>query len=155
MKLNIKLIIAIASCLCAGFSTSQAQEHEHHAEEGHSLVAPNGGRLVKGIEPHAEIFVAEDGEVRITFLDDEGAVVAPAEQKVALVGGSRTAPIMLEFSKKGDALVSDKKLPMGTSIPVVVQFQESADSAVYRERFQLNMSSCPTCDNKEYACACH
>lgn len=149
MKLNLKSFLLVASCLLAGFSLSHAQEHSHDWK------TPNGGRLVKEISPHAEIFVAEDGEVNITFLNDHGEVVLPEKQLVSLVGGDRMDPIQLSFVQKGESLVSDGKLPMDKSIPVVVQFLGSPTAQVYRERFQLNMSSCPSCEYKEYACSCH
>lgn len=149
MKRNIKSLLVLAPCLVAGFSISSAQEH------GHDWDAPNGGRIVKEIEPHAEIFVTEEGEVKITFLNDHGEVVSPGKQLVSLVGGNRMNPIELSFAEAGESLVSEGKLPVDKAIPVVVQFQSSPTSEVFRERFQLNMSSCPSCEYKEYACACH
>ncbi len=37
----------------------------------------------------------------------------------------------------------------------MLQIQEKLGGSTFRERFQLNMSSCPTCEYKEYACVCH
>ncbi len=149
MKLNLKTLVAIAFCLVAGFSFSHAQDHSH------DLKAPNGGRLVTAIDPHAEIFVAEDGIIKVTFLNDHGDVVSPDTQLVNLVGGSRTDPIVLNFKKEGDSLVSESKIPLDKNIPVVVQIQQSPNTEIHRERFQLNMSSCGSCEYKEYACSCH
>ncbi|MBD5779943.1 hypothetical protein IEN85_10630 [Pelagicoccus sp. NFK12] len=149
MKNNIKLLIAVAAIATLGLSVSNAQHHEHEWK------APNGGRIVTGIEPHAEVFVGDDGLVKVTFLSDEGAVLPPGKQLVTLVGGNRMDPIRLSFKKDGDSLVSEEKLPLDKPIPVVMQFQQDYGEKTHRERFQLSMSSCPSCEYKEYACACH
>ncbi len=155
MKLKLRSFVGVAACLATGFSSSFAQDHDHHEGEGHELVTPNGGRLVALMDSHAEIFVKDDGGVQVTFLDEEGAVVAPSGQLVTLVGGNRMDPIQLDFAESGDSLLSEGALPLDKPIPVVVQFQAGAGEKTYRERFQLNMSSCPTCEYKEYACVCH
>ncbi|MDQ8184167.1 hypothetical protein [Pelagicoccus sp. SDUM812002] len=149
MKRNLHTFFAAAAFYAACLSTSSAQDHEHDFE------APNGGRLVTNVEPHAEIYVADDGEVKVTFLSDHGEVIPPAKQLITLVGGDRMDPIRTNFEKIGESFVSEEKLPMGKAIPLVVQFQEEPGGKTYRERFQLNMSSCPTCKYKEYACTCH
>lgn len=146
---------SILLTLCAALAIGSWQASAQHEGEHHDLVPPNGGRIVKTVEPHLEIFVADDGAVKVTFLDDSGHALAPADQQVSLIGGDRMNPVRLSFLREGEALVSDKKLPMGQSIPIVVQIKESADGEVVRERFNLNMGSCPTCEYKEYACACH
>lgn len=147
MRTNLKLLAAAISIFGAALSIATPHDRE--------LKAPNGGRLVTGVEPHAEIFVADDGQVKVTFLDDEGVILEPAKQLVTLVGGNRMHPITLGFEKEGDSFVSVGKLPVDERIPVVLQIQEELGGKTYRERFQLNMASCPTCEYKEYACACH
>ncbi|MBC2605113.1 hypothetical protein [Pelagicoccus albus] len=125
------------------------------AEPHHEIETPNGGRLVTSVEPHCEVLVAEDGQVKITFLDDSGAMVPHSSQEVSLTAGDRMNPVKLSFEERDGVLVSDGKLAMGKTIPVILQIKSAELSNSARERFNLNMSECPTCDNKEYACSCH
>lgn len=138
----------------ATFASAQHQDADEHGQ-AHAIVTPNGGRLVTSIDPRAEILVADDGRVKITFLDDTGAAVASAGQDVSLIAGDRNNPIRLSFAADGVGLVSEGTLPIDKAIPVVVAFKSSPEAKLVRERFTLNMSECPSCDNKEYACACH
>jgi len=92
--------------------------------------------------------------VKITFLDEEGHIVAPVSQVVNVIGGDRSNPTRLSFSKSGNALVSDRSLPEGNNLPIILNIKETPSSKTVRERFNLNLSECPTCDYKEYACVC-
>lgn len=155
--MKMKLALSTLACLLslgASFASGQHQEAEEHGD-AHAIVTPNGGRLVTSIQPHAEILIADDGHVKITFLDDSGAVIASTGQDVSLIAGDRNDPIKLSFAAEGAGLVSDGTLPVDKAIPVVIAFKSSPDAKPVRERFTLNMGECPSCDNKEYACACH
>jgi hypothetical protein len=141
MKTKITSIAAIIASLA--FATA--------AEK---IKAPNGGRIIHAVEPHAEFLVTKDKKVEVRFLDDAGKVIAPAAQTVTVTMGDRAAPTKLAFTKDGDKLVSDKTVPEGKDLPVVVQIKVTPDSKAVSEKFNLNMSKCPTCSNSEYACAC-
>ena len=68
--------------------------------------------------------------------------------------GDRSAPTKLAFAKDGDKLVSDKAIPEGNDHPTVVQIREKEGAKAINEKFNLNLSKCPTCSNAEYACIC-
>ena len=139
-----------------------AGEHEGHDHEGHENcdhgaakeAGPNGGRILTEIEPHAELLVTEDRKIQITFLNEEGKKAEPAEQKVTLIGGKRSAPTRMKFTVQDGVLISDKELPEGLNIPVILQVKATPDAKTETIRFNLNLEDCPTCDYLEYACTC-
>ena len=134
------------------------EEEGHDEHEGHDhpeiIPGPNGGKVLTNVEPHAEFFVTDDRKVQITFVDDDVKPIALAEQTVSVIAGDRTSPTSLTFAKSGNVLMSDKALPDGNDFPVIVQIKTDAGAETIREKFNLNLLDCPTCDYKEYACTC-
>jgi hypothetical protein len=118
------------------------------------LKAPNGGRIIDTVTPKAEFVVTKDKKVEVRFLDDTGKVIAPAAQTVTVTMGDRANPTKLAFAKDGDKLVSDKPVPQGDNLPVVLQIKTTPDAKAVTSKFNLNMSTCPECKLNEYACAC-
>ncbi len=124
------------------------------ASAAEKIKAPNRGRIIEGVEPHAEFLVTAGKKVEVRFLDASGKVIAPAAQTVTVTMGDRAAPTKLAFTKDGDKLVSDKPVPEGKELPVVLQIKVTPDSKAVSAKFNLNMTICPTCSNAEYACSC-
>lgn len=124
------------------------------ATAAEKIKAPNGGRIVDAVTPHAEFLVTPDKKVEIRFLDDSGKVIAPADQVVTVTMGDRAAPTKLGFAKDGDKLVSDKTIPDGKELPVVLQIRAKEGEKAVTEKFNLNLANCPTCSHAEYACTC-
>lgn len=141
--MKTKLITLAA--LITSLAFSQAAEE---------IKAPNGGRIIEAVEPHAEFLITADKKIEIRFLDDGGKVVAPAAQTATVTMGDRAAPTKLTFAKDGDKLVSDKVIPEGKDLPVVLQIKTTPDAKNVTEKFNLNLAKCPTCSNAEYACTC-
>lgn len=137
-------IIAIAA-LVASLTFATAAE---------KIKAPNGGRIIDSVKPNAEFLVTAEKKVEIRFLDETGKVVAPAAQVVTVTMGDRANPTKLAFTKDGDKLVSDKTIPDGKELPVVVQIKTTPDAKSTSAKFSLNLAKCSTCSNAEYACAC-
>jgi len=140
----LPLVIAILSSLTL------------HAGDNHEkkVPGPNGGRILRTIEPHAEFFVTADRKVQITFVDDHGKAIAPAEQTVTVTTGERSAPVKMTFVKKENVLLSDQSIPAGNNFPAVVQVKTTPDAKTLVEKFTLNLSICPDCQLAEYACIC-
>lgn len=152
------LIVALIPLLSPVLSAEETgdKEHKHSelTEDAHAhLKAPNGGRLITGMEPHAEFLVTPDRKIRITFINDDGKVVAPGDQKITVTVGDRSKPTKLTFAKDGDGLISDGTLPKGENMPAIMAVKSDGAKPFY-ERFQLNLADCPTCKFKEYACIC-
>jgi len=141
MKTNI---IALAA-LAASITLAAAAE---------KIKAPNGGRIIDSVEPHAEFVINAENKIEIRFLDDAGKVVAPAAQVVTVTMGDRANPTKLAFAKDGDKLVSDKTIPKGENLPVVLQIRAKEGEKAVSAKFSLNLSKCPTCEHLEYACTC-
>lgn len=115
---------------------------------------PNGGKILAKVEPHAEFFVTTDRKVQITFLGEDGKAIAPAAQAVTVICGDRSNPAKLTFAKSGSTLVSEQTLPDGNDFPAVVQIKVTPEAKTVVEKFNLNLSECPGCKLKEYACTC-
>jgi len=153
-KMNLKLatkLIAVALMGLAG--TPAFGQHEGHDHE-EAAAGPNGGRLVRSVEPHFEFLVTEDRHVRITFLDDALKPKAPEGEVVTVTGGDRSNPTRLGFEVADGVLLSDGPLPEGNDFPIVVQVKADGNAKTQFERFTLNSNKCPTCEHAEYACIC-
>ena len=124
------------------------------AHAADKIKAPNGGRIIEAVTPHAEFLVTTDKKVEVRFLDDAGKVIAPAEQVVTVTMGDRANPTKLAFAKDGDKLVSDKVIPDGKELPVVLQIKATPNAKAVSTKFNLNLATCPECKLSEYACAC-
>ncbi len=138
----------------------ESEDHDDHEGDDHGhehetiIAGPNGGRVITSVEPHAEFFVTEAGKIQITFVNDDFKAIAAASQEVTVIAGDRSNPTTLTFTKQGDTLLSAQALPKGDDFPVVVMLKADADSKAVTEKFTLDLTQCPTCDYKEYACTC-
>jgi len=148
MKTRISILLAIVSFVLP--SLRAAEDHDHAKKEA----GPNGGRVVMNVTPRYEFFVTPERRVRITFLGDDGKAVPAKDQVITAVGGDRAAPTKLTFAKDGDSLLSDKPLPEGKELPIVVQVKVTPDAKTATEKFTVNLATCPECKHAEYACTC-
>lgn len=124
------------------------------ANAAEKIKAPNGGRIIDSVEPHAEFLVTADKKIEIRFLDEAGKVTAPATQIVTVTTGDRANPTKLAFIRDGDKLVSDKTIPDGQELPVVLQIRAKDGEKPATAKFTLNLAKCATCEHAEYACTC-
>lgn len=134
--------------------SASAGEEGHDHDHGKIEDGPNGGRLLTVVEPHLEFFVTEDRKVQITSVNDDEKAQPIGEQVVKVIGGDRSNPTRMSFSRQGDVLLSDIAFPEGNDFPVVVQIKTTPDGDTVTEKFNLNLEQCPECPNKEYACTC-
>ena len=148
MKTKISLLLAIVSLALPSLYADG--DHVHVKKEA----GPNGGRVVNSVTPHYEFFVTPEKKVKITFLGEDGKAVPLKEQSVTAAGGDRAAPTKLTFAKDGDSLVSDKPLPEGKELPIVVQVKITPNAKTVSEKFTVNLAKCPECQHVEYACTC-
>lgn len=141
-----------------GHDHDDHEGHDHADHEGHDhggvVAGPNGGRVLMGVEPHAEFKVTPDRKVTITFVDDDLKPVAAVDQSVSVIAGDRSNPTRMAFAKSGDVLQSDSAFPAGNDFPVVVQIKVTPEADTVVEKFNLNLNDCPTCEYLEYACTC-
>eukprot|EP01031_Cornospumella_fuschlensis_P052631 gene52631-64320_t len=144
------LILTTLLGLVLAITVNAADKHDHE----HAKAGPTGGKLITEVEPHVEFFVNKSKKVEIRFVDDDNKVVAPGEQVISVTLGDRSSPTKLSFTKDGDKLISDKAIPEGNNLPTVVQIRAKEGAKATNEKFNLNLSDCPTCKYKEYACIC-
>ena len=154
MKTNISILLAAIGLVFS--PVIHAEEDHSHGDHTHAKkeAGPNGGRVVLSVEPHFEFFVTPEGKVKLTFLGEDGKAIAVADQTVAAIGGDRAKPTRLAFNKEDGYLLSDKPLPEGKMIPIILQVKVSPEAKTVTEKFNVNLADCPTCAHKEYACTC-
>ncbi len=143
-------ILPLAIAILSSLTLHAGPNHSHEKK----VPSPNGGRILTSIEPHAEFLVTADRKVQITFVNDDGKTIAPAEQVVTVTTGERSAPVKMTFAKTDTAFLSEQAVPEGNNFPVVVQIKTSPDAKAIVEKFTLNLSICPDCKYAEYACIC-
>ena len=162
----ITIIIATIILSFEGItSLSGSSRHHDHHDHSHDhdydshdhkstkrIPGPSDGRIIYATKPPFEFLVTAERKVKITFLNDNNEPIPTTSQRIALIGGNRFKPTELKFSKSGDILISDKSLPEGSKIPVILIIQISPDSKVVRERFNLDLNNCSDCSYKKYAC---
>jgi len=154
--MNIRTILPalLLTFTLSASADEKKDDHKHDHEHDKRIVGPNGGRVVTATEPHFEFLVLEDRKLKITFLSDEGEVVAPGKATVSAVGGERSNPTRIAFAEAGGALVSDAPLPAGDTVPLVLLVKMTPDTKAVTEKFTVNLAKCPTCEYAEYACIC-
>lgn len=150
MKSTLLTLAIAALGLALNVSAAEKEKHDHD----HAKAGPTGGKLISEVEPHVEFFVNKENKVEIRFVDDDMKVVAPGEQVISVILGDRSSPTKMTFTKDGDKLISDVAVPEGSDHPTVVQIKTTPDAKAVTEKFTLNLSQCPTCKLKEYACTC-
>jgi hypothetical protein len=121
-------------------------EHEHaeHEHEENVTKGPNGGQVIESKGGFAfEVTVDKERKARIVFLDKELKAAALAEQTVSGIAGERSAPTKLAFAKGKDAdvnvLISDKPLPAGAHVAMILTVKTSPDAKAVTERFELHL----------------
>ncbi|MEO8615949.1 MAG: hypothetical protein ABI600_12470, partial [Luteolibacter sp.] len=67
------------------------------ANAAEKIKAPNGGRIIEAVTPHAEFLVTPEKKVEIRFLE-AGKVIAPGSQVVTVTTGDRANPTKLAFT---------------------------------------------------------
>lgn len=121
------------------------KEHAEHAEhEEHGKKGPNGGHLVESKAGFTiEVTVDKERKARIVFLDKDMKPIALAAQTITGIAGERSAPVKLVFAKGKEAdanvLISDKALPAGAHVQVILTVKTTAEAKAAVERFELHL----------------
>lgn len=149
MKTHLLTLLATAGLALAAHA-AEPPKHAHARIQA----GPNNGRLLTGVAPHVEFLVTPAKTVELRFVGVANQVVPPGEQEVTVTLGERAKPTRLTFTREGDKLVSSGPVPEGNDYPTVVQIRAKAGAKPVNEKFNLNLTKCPTCKNGEYACKC-
>ena len=143
-KLAIITALLVAPFAYAADDHSKETEEEHHEHEENVNQGPNGGHVVKTKADFAfEVTVDKERKARIVFLDHDLKAIALSGQAITGIAGERSAPVKLTFvkGKDGDAnvLISDKALPAGEHIPMILTIKVAPDAKSVVERFELHL----------------
>ena len=136
--------LLLTTTILALFAMPIAYAADDHKHEEHVTQGPNGGHVVTSKAGFAfEITVDKERKARIVFLDKENKAAALAEQSITGIAGERSAPVKLAFAKGKDAdadvLISDKALPAGVHVPVLLVIKTTPDAKAVTERFELHL----------------
>ncbi|MFD2256519.1 hypothetical protein ACFSSA_07520 [Luteolibacter algae] len=147
------IAIAFLPVVNAEESSPAGHDHAQHADH-ENTAGPNGGRIIHSVEPHAEFLVTAERKIQITFLGEDGKAIPAGAQSITAIGGDRSSPTRMTFEKSDDFFISDKALPEGNDIPIVLMIKLSPEAKTVTEKFNINLAQCPTCQHQEYACTC-
>lgn len=151
MKTKLKLTTTILLALFASPLAFAAEDHDHdHAKEEHHehdesvTKGPNGGHVIDSKAGFSfEVTVDKARKARIVFLDKSNKPVPLGQQGITGIAGERSAPTKLTFAKGTDAdanvLVSDKALPAGAHVPMILSIKTTPDAKAVTERFELHL----------------
>lgn len=119
-------------------------KHKHHAHEENVTSGPNGGHVIESKAGFSfEVTVDKERKARIVLLDKNNKPAALGEQSITGIAGERSAPVKLTFAKGKDAdahvLISDKALPAGAHIPMILTIKTAPDAKAVTERFELHL----------------
>jgi len=118
-------------------------DHDHDEEEHDAKKGPNGGHLVESKTFTVEVSVDKERKARLVFVDKDNKALPLELQVVTGSSGERSAPVKLTFAKGKDAdanvLISDKALPAGAHVPMILVVKTTADAKAVTERFELHL----------------
>jgi hypothetical protein len=120
-----------------------AHGDDHHHEEP-AKKGPNGGQIVQSKAGFAfEVTVDKQRKARIVFLDKNQQAVALAAQSIQGIAGERSAPLKLIFAKGAEqdanVLISDKALPAGDHVQMILTIKTAAAAKPVTERFVVHL----------------
>ncbi|MGA0797490.1 MAG: hypothetical protein ACO3P0_15575 [Quisquiliibacterium sp.] len=145
MKNKLKLTTTLLFALIASPLTFAGNDHDHdHKHEDHVTQGPNGGHVIESKAGFSfEVTVDKERKARIVFIDKNNKPIALGEQSVSGIAGERSAPTKLSFAKGSDkdanVLISDKSLPAGAHVPMILTIKVAPDAKAVTERFELHL----------------
>jgi hypothetical protein len=122
-------------------------DHDHgdHDEDDHEHAkkGPNGGHLVDSVTPAIEVSVDKDRKARIVFVDKDNKALPLEKQVITGTSGERSNPVKLTFAagkdKDANVLISDKPLPEGAHVPMILVIKATPDAKAVTARFELHL----------------
>ncbi|MBW7895424.1 MAG: hypothetical protein H3C27_09955 [Opitutaceae bacterium] len=135
-----------AACLLLALLISppaSAADEPHHHDAGMQH-GPNGGQVIASQAGFAfKVSVDQERRARIVFLDRESKAVALDGQSVTGIAGERSAPTRLAFAPDTGArehvLLSDRALPPGAHVQMILMIKTAPDAKAVTERFVLHL----------------
>jgi hypothetical protein len=148
MKTKLKLTATILALFASPLAFA-AGDHDHEKEEEHKheenvSKGPNGGHVIESKAGFSiEVTVDKERKARVIFLDKENKAVALGEQSITGIAGERSAPTKIAFAKgketDANVLISDKPLPAGAHVAIILTIKTTPDAKAVTERFELHL----------------
>ena len=147
LKPTLILFLALSASPLAFAADDHDHDHDHgddHHHEENVNKGPNGGHVIESKAGFSiEVTVDKERKARIIFLDKELKPVALAAQTITGIAGERSAPTQLAFARGADkdanVLISDKPLPAGAHVPMILTIKLAPDAKAATERFELHL----------------
>jgi hypothetical protein len=146
---TIALLLALLASPLATAADDHKHDHdhgkeEHHEHDEHVTQGPNGGHVIQSKAGFAfEVTVDKQRKARVLFLDKDLKPLPLGAQRISGIAGQRSAPTRLAFAKgkekDADVLISDKALPAGAHVPMILTIHTTADAKAVVERFELHL----------------
>ena len=143
---TLATLLAIIITPLAFAAGDHDHDHSGHKHDDHSKLVkgPNGGLVISSKAGFSfEITADKERKARIVFLDKDNKPLALVTQTITGIAGERSAPTKLTFTQGKDAdanvLISDKALPKGDHIPMILTIKPSPDAKPTTERFELHL----------------
>lgn len=125
-----------------------------NAAAGEIGPGPNGGKLL-ALEPgRAEVLIAGDGLLTVTFLDAAGRPEPAGGRSVAVFAQPDSGRQQVAMEAKDGSFVSSGPLPQPEGYLLVVQVRGGAGDKPVNHRIKYDTHMCGGCRLAEYACTC-
>lgn len=144
MKTPLKLTTTVLALFASPLAFA-ADDHDHdHEHEEHVTQGPNGGHVIESKAGFSfEVTVDKERKARIVFLDKGNKATALTEQSITGIAGERSAPVKLAFAKGKEkdtnVLISDKAIPEGAHVQMILTIKTAPDAKAATERFELHL----------------
>ena len=144
LNLTAALFLAVFASPLAIAAGDHDHDHEDHHHDENVNKGPNGGHVIESKAGFSfEVTVDKARKARIVFLDKQNKAVALGEQTITGIAGERSAPTKLSFAKGKDkdanVLISDKALPDGAHVQMILTIKTTPDAKAVVERFELHL----------------
>lgn len=136
--------------LAAGLLVATAAQ----AADQKPQAGPNKGKLVGQPPEQAEVLIAADGVLTITFLDANLKPAAPGTRTLNVFAQLDSGRQPVAMAARENAFVSTSPLPKPEGYMLVVQTRAGADAKPGNSRIKYAMHMCAGCQLPEYACTC-
>jgi len=124
------------------------------AQAGKPEAGPNGGRLAGTPPDLAEVLIAPDGILTVTFLDADKKPAGPGSRSVTVVAQLDSGKKEIPIEAKGGSFATTEALPTPEGYTLVVQIRATPDAKPVNTRILYRTHICEGCSLGEYACIC-
>ena len=142
MKTLLNVLIIAAFAATSAFADTKVK------------AGPRKGVILELPGKNAEFFVEKDRTISIAVYDAAMKAQPATTEVITATAEAPSGKTKMAFEKKGDLLVSTTPLPDGEGYQVVLQAKATPEAKTKNFRVKLELHTCDSCGNPEYACTC-